>query len=136
MNRRRTLADLISYSSITCTFECNIYRVAKFRASCPFVVYGLTEPRCIEHPRPEARSRPQSGRACTTFKGQSRSYGQSRERKICSVPGSARQNCSSAQSRRCRTVRQKIILDQLGAALSRINTEFLRTIFLVGRNEP
>lgn len=108
MNRSSTPVDQISTSSILLTHECNIYRVAIFRASWLFVGHDLTRPRSLKHPRSEARPRPQSGAACVTRKGQPWSYGQGRKRQICGVFGFTRENIGCSRSRPRRAVRQAL----------------------------
>ena len=71
-------------------FECNIYRVAIFRAPCPFRGHELAGPCSIEHPGLETRPRPQPGSACSSGQRKPRSHGQARELEVRSLPRSSR----------------------------------------------
>jgi len=108
MNRKSAFVDLISASSILSTSECNIYRVAKYRSPWPFSSHDLTRPRSLKYPRPEARPRPQSGRACAARTGQPWSHGQGRKRQICGVFGFTRENSECSRSRPRRALRQAL----------------------------
>ncbi len=108
MSRRSNIFNNFVISSVLLPSQCNIYRVAIFRASCPFVGHDLTRSRSLKHPRPEACPRPQPGRACLTRTGQPWSHGQGRKRQVCSIFGFTRENSKCSRHRPRRALRQAL----------------------------
>ena len=91
------------------TFECNIYRVVTFRASCPFRGHELAGPCSTEHPGIETRPRPQPGGACSSGRCEPRPYGQGRERQVRGLARPSRTHRPGAQCRPRSTLREALV---------------------------
>ncbi len=90
------------------TFECNIYRVVTFRASCPFRGHELAGPCSTEHPGIETRPRPQPGGACSSGRREPRPYGQGRERQVRGLPRPSRTYRQSTERRSSRALHKTL----------------------------
>ena len=81
------------------TSECNVYRVAIFRAQCPFRRHELAVPCSTEHPGFETLQWPQLGRTCSSGPCEPRPCRQGRERQVRGLPRPSRTLRQGAQCR-------------------------------------